>query len=405
MRSVASGVGASQLAVFSRPTHRRVRGSDRAVFGSERQAMRKPSPVVAATLETPHTLGFRMPAEWEPHAATWLAWPHEPTDWPGKFAAVPWVFAEVARHLQDGERIRVIVSGKAEEARAKKVFSSSAVSLSRVDFVHLATDRSWTRDFLPLGLVKGRGKRRETALVKWKFNGWARYKNHERDEQAGLAVALGNGAPLALPEAQFGRKRGRVVLEGGAIDVDGEGSLLATEECLLDGRQARNRALGKAGTETVLRDHLGAERVLWLERGIAGDDTAGHIDDFARFVAPGKVVLADEKNRQDPNFAVLRSAAQRLGKARDARGRKLEVIRLPMPAPIVFDGQRLPASYANFYIGNSAVLVPTFNDPHDREALGILAELFPGRRVVGIHSTDFVLGLGTIHCSTQQEVC
>jgi agmatine deiminase len=356
------------------------------------------------SLATPHTLGFRMPAEWEPHAATWLAWPHEATDWPGKFEAVPWVFAEVARHLQEGERIRVIVSGKAEEARAKKVLASSGVSLKRVDFVHLATDRSWTRDFLPLGVVRGRGKKRETALVKWKFNGWARYKNHERDEQAGLAVALRNGAPLALPEAQFGRKRARVVLEGGAIDVDGEGSLLATEECLLDGRQARNAALGKTGMEAVLRDYLGAERVLWLERGIAGDDTAGHIDDFARFVAPGKVVLAAEKSRNDPNFAVLRDAAARLSRARDAKGRKIEVIRLPMPAPIVFDGQRLPASYANFYIGNAAVLVPTFNDPSDRIALGILAELFPNRKVVGIHSTDFVLGLGTIHCSTQQEV-
>ena len=366
--------------------------------------MKQASRVVAATLATPHTLGFRMPAEWEPHAATWLAWPHEPTDWPGKFAAVPWVFAEIARQLQDGERIRIIVSGKAEESRAKKILASSGVSLTRVDFRELETDRSWTRDFLPLGLVKGRGRTRETALVKWKFNGWARYKNHQRDERAGLAVALGLGAPLALPEAQFGRKRARVVLEGGAIDVDGEGSLLATEECLLDGRQARNRALGKVGMESVLRDHLGAERVLWLERGIAGDDTAGHIDDFARFVAPGKVVLSEEKNRSDPNFQVLRDAAQRLRAARDAKGRKLEVIRLPMPTPLVFDGQRLPASYANFYIGNAAVLVPTFNDPNDREALGILSELFPGRRVVGIHSTDFVLGLGTIHCSTQQEV-
>jgi len=357
-----------------------------------------------ASLDTPHSLGYRMPAEWEPHAATWLAWPHEPTDWPGKFDAIPWVFADIARHLQEGERIRVIVSGKREEATAKSVFSRSGVNLKQVDFVYLPTDRSWTRDFLPLGVVRGAGKKRETALVKWKFNGWARYKNHRRDEEAGLAVALQLGAPLALPEAKFGRKRARVVLEGGAIDVDGEGSLLCTEECLLDGRQARNAPLGKAGMEAVLRDHLGAEKVLWLGAGIAGDDTAGHIDDFARFVAPGKIVLADEKNKRDPNYAVLRDAARRLAGARDARGRKLEVIRLPMPAPIVFDGQRLPASYANFYVGNAAVLVPTFNDPNDRLALGILAELFPSRRIVGIHSTDFVLGLGTIHCSTQQEV-
>ena len=364
----------------------------------------KAQPPAAASLATPASLGYRMPAEWEPHAATWLAWPHEPTDWPGKFAAIPWVFAEVARQLQDGERIRIIVSGKREEASAKSVLSRSQVNLKQVDFVHLATDRSWTRDFLPLGVVRGRGKQRETALVKWKFNGWARYKNHVKDERAGMDVALQLGAPLALPEAQFGRKRARVVLEGGAIDVDGEGSLLCTEECLLDGRQARNAALGKPGMEAVLREHLGTERVLWLESGIAGDDTAGHIDDFARFVAPGVMVLADEPNRRDPNHAVLRSAAARLKSACDARGRKLEVIRLPMPTPLVFDGQRLPASYANFYIGNAAVLVPTFNDPNDRVALGIIGELFPGRRVVGIHSTDFVLGLGTIHCSTQQEV-
>jgi len=363
-----------------------------------------PAATPDSTLATPHSLGYRMPAEWEPHAATWLAWPHEPTDWPGKFAAIPWVFAEVIRHLQEGERIRVIVAGKKEETSAKSVFSRSGVNLKQVDFVHLPTDRSWTRDFLPLGVVKGSGKQRETALVKWKFNGWARYKNHARDEQAGLAVALQLGAPLALPEAQFGKKRARVVLEGGAIDVDGEGSLLCTEECLLNGRQARNAPLGKAGMEAVLRDHLGAECVLWLGSGIAGDDTAGHIDDFARFVAPGKVVLADEQNKSDPNYAVLRDAAARLRRTRDAQGRKLEVIRLPMPAPLIFDGQRLPASYANFYIGNAAVLVPTFNDPNDREALGILAELFPKRRVVGIHSSDFVLGLGTIHCSTQQEV-
>jgi agmatine deiminase len=187
------------------------------------------------------------------------------------------------------------------------------------------------------------------------------------------------------------------------VDVDGEGTLLATEECLLDGRQARNRALGRAGVERALRDHLGAEKVLWLGRGIAGDDTAGHIDDFARFVAPGKIVLARELNRKDANYKPLAEARERLKGARDAAGRRVEVVSLPMPEPVVFDGQRLPASYANFYVGNAVVLVPTFNDPADAEALGILTELFPKRRVVGIYSKDFVLGLGTIHCSTQQE--
>jgi len=351
----------------------------------------------------PFDLGYRMPAEWEPHAATWLAWPHEPSDWPGKFDAVPWVVAEIARALQDAERIRLIVRSRAERARAVGVLRRSGVRLARVDFVTMATDRSWTRDFLPLGVVRRRGggrtARRELAAVKWRFDGWARYRNHQADEAAGRRVARRLRVPVFFPESD-----GRLlVLEGGAIDVDGQGTLLATEQCLLSGRQARNRALGRAGTEAALRDWLGAERVIWLGNGIAGDDTGGHVDDLARFVAPGVVALAEEKNRRDPNYRPLHEARERLSGERDARGRRLEIVRLPMPRAVVFDGERLPASYANFYIGTGAVLVPTFNDPNDRVALGILAELFPKRTVVGIHSTDFVLGLGTIHCSTQQE--
>lgn len=347
---------------------------------------------------TPFALGYRMPAEWERHAATWLAWPHEPSDWPGKFEAVPWVFSEVIRNLTLGERVRLIVAGKRMQKQAAAALAKSQVDVRSVDFVETATDRSWTRDFLPLFLARSRrGSKRALAAVKFRFNGWARYDNFERDEAAGLTVLARAAARGVTPF------RAAVVLEGGAIDVDGQGSLLATEECLLDGRQARNRKLGKAGVEQALREQLGAEKVLWLARGIAGDDTAGHIDDFARFVAPGKIVLALEKNRKDPNYAPLRDALERLKGERDARGRRVEVIPLPMPEPVVFDGQRLPASYANFYIGNSVVLVPTFNDPADSAALGILSELFPGRRVVGIYSKDFVLGLGTIHCSTQQE--
>jgi agmatine deiminase len=353
---------------------------------------------------TPFELGYRMPAEWEPHAATWLAWPHEPTDWPGKFAAVPWVFAEVIRNLTLGERVRLIVSGKRMQKEASKALEKSQVDLRQVDFVDLPTDRSWTRDFLPLFLTKsGRAGKRPLGAVKFRFNGWALYPNHQRDEAAGSKVQARAAAVGVTPFQALVGQGAHVVLEGGAIDVDGEGSLLLTEECLLDGRQARNQALGKAGVEAALRDYLGAEKVLWLGRGIAGDDTAGHIDDFARFVAPGKVVLAAEPNRKDPNFKPLRDALERLVASRDAKGRRIEVIPLPMPEPVVFDGQRLPASYANFYIGNAVVLVPTFNDPADATALGVLSELFPGRRVVGIYSKDFVLGLGTIHCSTQQE--
>jgi agmatine deiminase len=353
---------------------------------------------------TPFEQGFRMPAEWEPHAATWLAWPHEPTDWPGKFAAVPWVFAEVIKNLTSGERVRLLVSGKRMQRAAAAALDKSGVDLRQVDFIELSTDRSWTRDFLPLFVAKsGRAGKRPLGAVKFRFNGWARYDNHQRDEAAGLKVQKQAAAEGVTPFQAIVGQGQRLVLEGGAIDVDGRGSVLLTEECLLDGRQARNKQLGKAGVERALHDYLGAEKALWLGRGIAGDDTAGHIDDFARFVAPGKIVLATEKNRKDPNYAPLRDARERLAGARDARGERIEVIALPMPEPVVFDEQRLPASYANFYIGNSVVLVPTFNDPADAKALGILSELFPGRRVVGIHSKDFVLGLGTIHCSTQQE--
>ena len=368
---------------------------------SRQSSAAKALPAIASAFE----LGYRMPAEWEPHAATWLSWPHEPTDWPGKFDAVPWVFAEVIKNLTLGERVRLLVSGKRMQKQASKQLEMSQVDLRLVDFIETPTDRSWTRDFLPLVVAKpGRPGKRSLGAVKFQFNGWARYDNFQRDEAAGLKVQARLASKGAAPfQAFVDGGSERLVLEGGAIDVDGEGTLLCTEECLLDGRQARNRALGKVGVERALRAHLGAEKVLWLGRGIAGDDTAGHIDDFARFVAPGKIVLAAEKNRKDANYKPLREALNRLVGARDAKGRRIEVIPLPMPEPVVFDEQRLPASYANFYIGNSVVLVPTFNDPADATALGIISELFPGRRVVGIYSKDFVLGLGTIHCSTQQE--
>jgi agmatine deiminase len=244
-------------------------------------------------------------------------------------------------------------------------------------------------------------RRRELAAVKFRFNGWARYKNHSRDDAAGRSLPRVLGVRGFEPV--YGPRSERFVCEGGAIDVDGQGTLLATEECLLDGAQARNPKLGREGTEAVLRDQLGIQRVLWIGRGVAGDDTGGHIDDFARFVPGGKVVLAEEKRKSDPNQRVLESARERLEGARDASGRKLEVVRLPMPDPVYFDGQRLPASYANFYFGNAAVLVPTFNDRQDARAVGILSELVRDRPVIGIHARDLVLGLGTIHCSTQQE--
>ena len=341
--------------------------------------------------ETPAALGYRMPAEWEPHAATWLAWPHERRDWPGKLAAIPWVYGEVVRALVPGERVRILVDDAASERRARRLLTRVGVDLGRVDFFRFPTDRSWTRDYCPL-FVRGDGG--DVALTSWRFNGWAKYPNWRRDN--------------AVPGRIARRLERRiwdvdVVLEGGSIDVNGRGTLLTTEECLLSPVQARNPGMSRGDLERVLGEHLGVRKVLWLGEGIVGDDTHGHVDDLARFVDPRTVVAVSEEDPADANHARLRDNLDRLRGMTDQDGASLRIVTLPMPAPLFLDGQRLPASYANFYVGNAVVLVPTFNDAHDRQALSTLAELFPGRRVVGIHAVDLVWGLGTLHCMTQQE--
>jgi agmatine deiminase len=349
---------------------------------------------------SPAALGFRMPAEWEPHAATWLAWPHEARDWPGKLAPIPWVYGEVVRHLATGERVRILVGDAATEARARRLLRRVGADLGQVDFFRVPTDRSWTRDTCPLYVKSGDG---EVAITNWRFNGWAKYPNHRRDDAINDRLAKRLGMRQWQPAVEIGGKPWRVVLEGGAIDVNGTGTLLATEECLLDSVQARNPGLSREELEAVLAAHLGAAKVLWLGRGIAGDDTHGHVDDLARFVDETTVVVAAEAEANDANFAPLADARARLERMTIADGRRLRVLTLPMPAPLHLDGVRLPASYANFYVGNTVVLVPTFNDPNDRRALETLAALFPTRKVVGIHAVDLVWGLGTLHCMTQQE--
>jgi agmatine deiminase len=350
----------------------------------------------AAPEPTPRALGYRMPAEWEPHAATWLAWPHERTDWPGKFATIPWVYGEVVRQLARGERVRILVADAQTERSASRLLARAGADLAQVDFHRVPTDRSWTRDFCPLFVRRDDG---DVALTNWRFNGWAKYPNWKRDD------AVPDRLARSLARRQWKPCLGarRIVLEGGSIDVNGRGTLLTTEECLLDSVQARNPGMSRAEIEAVLGEYLGIRKVLWLGRGIAGDDTHGHVDDLARFVAPSTVVTASEEDPTDVNYEPLRENRERLASMTDQEGGALRVVTLPMPAPVVFDGQRLPASYANFYIANAVVLVPTFNDPRDREALGTLATLFPTRQVVGIHAVDLVLGLGTLHCMTQQE--
>jgi agmatine deiminase len=360
--------------------------------------------------DTPRRLGYSLPAEWEPHRATWLAWPHNEADWPGKFEPVRWVFAEMAYQLQEAEKIGLIVGSAPMRREAEQTLQAAGVSLARVELFEAPTNRSWTRDFLPTFLVKdgveGHAKRTELGAVKWRFNGWARYDNHELDDAAGARVAERAPRvwqPRVAPRPASTSEAPRIVLEGGAIDADGQGTLLTTEACLLGSERPRNPALDREGNERFLSEYLGIDKVLWLPGGIEGDDTSGHVDDVARFVAPGRIVLAEESDSKDPNYAFLHAAREYLEGEVDARGRKLEVIGLPMPAPRCYDGYRLPMTYANFYIANGCVLVPTFNDPADRVALGILGELFPDRRVIGIHCLDLVLGLGAIHCSTHEE--
>ncbi len=340
--------------------------------------------------------GCRMPAEWEPHAATWIAWPHNRDDWPDKFDAVPWVYAEIVRHLHRREPVRILVNNEVAAEGARRTLSCCDFDGSRVRLVRVPTDRVWTRDYAPLFVVAPDGS---LVATDWRFNGWAKYPNHKYDDAVPARLARRFGWPLYRPRAG-GR---RVVLEGGSIDVNGRGLLLTTEECLLSPVQARNPGLGREEMERVLAEALGVRKVLWLGRGIAGDDTHGHVDDLARFVGPRTVVTVVEEDKGDPNYDPLQENLERLRGMTDLEGAPLEVVTLPMPAPVTFQGQRLPASYANFYVANACVLVPTFNDPNDRRALDILARLFPGRTVVGIHSVDLIWGLGALHCLTQQQ--
>lgn len=347
----------------------------------------------------PAALGFSMPAEWEKHEATWIGWPHNPTDWPDKLEPIQWVYGEIVRKITPGEFVRILVNSAAHEKQVRGVLKRVGVDLKRVQFFRFPTNRGWTRDFGPI-FVRRAKPRREVAIARFRFNAWARYPDWQKDDAIPRQVA--RRLKYQILPVRYGG--GDVVLEGGSIDVNGCGTVLTTEECLLDQkRQVRNPGFSRTDTEAVLRESLGVKNVVWLGKGIAGDDTHGHVDDLCRFVNPRRVVLIREKNRRDANYKPLEENWERLAGARLEDGSKIEAVELPIPAPLYFEGVRLPASYANFYIANSAVLVPTFNDPNDRVALGILGELFPGRAVVGIHAVDLVWGFGTLHCLTQQQ--
>lgn len=351
-------------------------------------------------MKTPAELGYQMPAEWDRHAATWLGWPHQATDWPGKLDTIRWVYGEIVRKIAPGERVRILVNHESDARLAKSYLERAGAPLRQVQFVVHPTNRGWTRDSGPIFVRRRKGGRNETAIVHFHFNAWAKYKNWQRDRKVPETAAR------VLRQKLFRAEHGGVpfVIEGGGIEVNGRGTLLTTEECYLDPRvQVRNPGLGRIEIASTLMRYLGVKNVQWLAAGPVGDDTHGHIDDICRFVNPRTLVLIRETNRRDANYRPLAENWERVPDLRLEDGSKPEVIALPMPAPLHFGEWRLPASYANFYISNAAVLVPTFNDPQDRVALGILGELFKDRPVVGIHAVDLVLGFGTLHCLTQQQ--
>ena len=340
---------------------------------------------------------YRLPAEWEPHGATWLAWPRNASDWPGKFPGIRRVYREIASHLSESEKVKIIVDPGGARKRAEDFLREGSVDLADVEFHECPTDRSWIRDSGPFFARDGSG---ELSVIDFGFNGWAKYPDWENDDMVPGFVAEALGLDSESP-ARFGKK---IILEGGSIDVNGKGSLVTTRQCLLStDKQARNPSFEKSDYEAVFSEYFGAVNVLWLNGGIEGDDTNGHVDDICRFTGPATVVLSLEDNPEDPNYRPLRENLEILKDLRLENGGKIEIVSLPMPSPLFFDGERLPATYANFYVSNEKVLVPVYNDPKDREALGILSELFPARDVVGIDCVDLVWGFGAIHCMTKEE--
>ena len=344
-----------------------------------------------------------MPAEWEPHEATWIAWPHHRDDWPGKFEPIRWVYADIVRHLAPRERVEILVNGKAAEQQARKVLQDASALCDGVRFHRCPTNRAWTRDSGPIfAFAEYENDQQGLGLVavNWRFNAWAKYDNWQKDNEVPARIRKLVGLPEVRPSTLAGDW---IVLEGGSIDVNGRGTMLTTEECLLSSEQQRNPGMTRDDLEKVFAKFLGIRKVIWLGRGIVGDDTHGHVDDLARFVTPDTVVIASETDRADENYSALRDNMERLCEATDQDGNPLHIVALPMPSPVYFEGRRLPASYANFYIANGIVLVPTFNDKNDRLALNILAELFLDRDVIGIYCGDLIWGFGALHCMTQQQ--
>tara|TARA_X000000950_G_scaffold275409_1_gene361730 strand:- start:386 stop:1429 length:1044 start_codon:yes stop_codon:yes gene_type:complete len=336
---------------------------------------------------------LRMPAEWEEQKSTWIAWPHNKKDWPNKFDFIPEIFAEIISHISKGQKVNILIENNVLKKRAILILKNFKVNFSNIRFSLCKTDRAWLRDSFPI-FVKNKNKK---ILLNWKFNSWAKYKNFKKDNS--IINKVKKVLKLQSISPVFNRRK--VVLEGGAIDVNGKGTLITTEECLLSKIQQRNSGFKKHDYEKIFFNYFGIRKIIWLKRGIVGDDTHGHIDDLARFVSENTIFLAYERNKKDVNYKILRNNFRILKKIDDFK--KLKIIKIPMPEAKYIEGTRVPASYLNFYIANKVILVPTFNDKKDKLVLKMFRKHFKSRKVVPIDCSILIWGFGAIHCMTQQE--
>lgn len=337
----------------------------------------------------------RLPAEFEPHEAILLCFPHNADDWPGKYQAVKWAFVDFIKKVSLYEQIILVVQDNAEKKRVTQLLIRSAVDLQKIDFVLADTDRNWMRDSGPIIIEQDQ----KSLAIDFNFNAWAKYDDFQLDNKIPQKISQHLNIPFETPQ----HKNRLITLEGGAIDCNGKSVLITTKECLLDPHiQVRNEGFTKFDYEELFKEVLGIEKTIWLEKGIVGDDTHGHVDDICRFINEDTVLVVEEENKIDKNHHILAKNMEILETVTLAEGRKLNIIKLPMPQPIIYQGIRLPASYANFLILNNAIVVPTFNDPNDRKALGIISEVMPDHDIIGIHALDLVWGFGTLHCLSHE---
>jgi len=340
-----------------------------------------------------------MPAEWERQESTLIAWPHNKNDWPGRFENIPDVFAQIISQISKVQKVKILIQHNLVKKNIYPLLRKYKAKLKNIFFITIKTDRVWTRDSGPIYVVNKNKK----ILLDWKFNAWAKYNNYKYDNAINKKLNKIKNLELIKPKFKIQKKFKDIVLEGGSIDVNGKGTIITTKECLLSKVQQRNPGLKKKDIESIFNKYLGAKNTIWLNKGIAGDDTHGHIDDIARFVDTNKIFLAYEYNKKDKNFKPLDENYKILNISKDQNGKKITIIKLPMPKPIFIEKTRVPASYLNFYIANKIVLVPVFKDKNDKKVLKIFKRNFRNRKIIPIDCLDLIWGFGAIHCMTQQE--